>query len=186
MDKVWYFEPGDSACEDCQNAAGYYGSRPEGPHPGTCDCLIQEHDIESGNYECAREYRGVAASTSSGANATMQYRFDVCRETGGEITVESPIDVDDDLGSDLRDAMENILGWSAPNHVTETEFSVIGGHHGTTDVEAIVEVVTGSAEVWQICRVGDTKIERKVDDLIGTYSYVSAINCDVHAERCIY
>ncbi len=185
MDTVWYFEPGSSACEDCQNAAGYYATRPDGPHPDTCDCVVIEHEIEAGSFECDREYRNVDASTSGGANASTQYKFNTCGEDDKDITVESPIDVEDNLGSELRNAMEGALGWSPPDHVTELDVSVMPNHRGTIEVEAVVEVVTGSAEVWQVCRVGNVKVQQKIDDLIGTYSYVSAITYDIDDHMCI-
>lgn len=185
MDKIWYFNPGDVACEDCKNAAGYYGKRPEGPHPGTCDCLIEEVTIDAIGSGCVREYRAVAAISSDSDGASTRYDFQNCSRPNTQASVECYIEVEDNLGAVLKGVMETQIGWTEPTHVTEGDFTAPANTRGTVSVQAVLTVTTGIAEEWEVCRKGTFVMERKLDDLSGSYTHVSAVQTDVDFEPCI-
>ena len=183
MDNVWYFNPGEEACELCQSAAGVYSEEPALPHE-SCDCTIEEHDIEASADGCEFEYRDPSMLETAENRATTTYTFFNCgnRETTAAVT--SSAEVEDNLGSDLEHAIREQLGWAPPGHVTEAHFVAPTNTHGSIEATLVAYLVDAGAQQWQVCRKGGFRFEHKIEDLSGTYACIQAIELDIDSEAC--
>ncbi len=185
MDKMWFFNPGEVACEDCQSHAGYYTSKPVSPHPATCDCLIEEVSTETlAGDGCGFEYRVplVASSPENGASTTVTFENCANKEVQGAIT--SAASIENNLGDELQTAVESLLSWSPPDHVTEVHFVAPANTHGKVEVQLVAYVANASVQKWSVCRKQGMKWEHQLDDLSGTYTCIQAIETQVSSKAC--